>query len=146
MSFFALRDVELCQSGISTRKLKIYTVEGFKYCARKRWNTMIIAPGTHKHPSSGANRTSYIAVTMNTNAKFHLTAVNPIMKFFSTDFVPENCHRVESRAVYTGPAFIVESLPGPINRSLPLLQWHMCAEDIITIFITSNIHIRQCHA
>jgi hypothetical protein len=58
---------------ISTRKLKIYTIDGSKYCAKNGCNTMIIAPKWHKHPSSGANRPPEVAVTVNINAEFNLS-------------------------------------------------------------------------
>jgi len=73
MSLVALRCFELCQSGISTGKLKIYTIDGSKYCAKNECNTMIIVPRWHKHPSSDANRPSDIAVTVNINAQFNLS-------------------------------------------------------------------------
>jgi hypothetical protein len=60
---------------ISTAKLKIYTIDGSKYCAKKECNTMIIVPRRHKHPSSGANRPSDIAVTVNINAEFNLSLI-----------------------------------------------------------------------
>jgi hypothetical protein len=52
---------------------------------------MIIAPRRHQHPSSGANRSSDVAVTVNFNAEFNLMPVNPIIECFSRDFVPEYC-------------------------------------------------------
>jgi hypothetical protein len=61
--------------GISTGKLKIYTIDGSKYCAKNECNTMIIAPRRHKHPSSGANRPSDVAVTVNINAEFNLSLI-----------------------------------------------------------------------
>jgi hypothetical protein len=36
---------------------------------------MIIVPSRHKHPSSGANRASDIAVTVNINAEFNLSLI-----------------------------------------------------------------------
>jgi len=54
---------------------------------------MISVPRRHKYPSSGANRPSDIAVTVNINAEFILFAVNPIIEYFSRDVVPEYCHR-----------------------------------------------------
>jgi len=68
--------------GISTRKLKIYTIDGSKYCANKVCNTMIPMPKWRKHPSSGANRPSDVGVTVNINAEFDLMAVNPIIESF----------------------------------------------------------------
>jgi len=53
----------------------IYTIDGLKYCAKNEYNTMIIAPRRHKDPSSGANRPSDIAVTVNINAEFNLSLI-----------------------------------------------------------------------
>jgi len=61
--------------GDSTGKLKIYTIDGSKYCAKNECNTMIIAPRRHTHPSSGANRPSDVAVTVNINAEFNLSLI-----------------------------------------------------------------------
>ena len=71
-------------------------------------------------------------------------AVNTIVEWFSRDLVPENCHRLESSAVYTVPPFLFESLPGHSNRTLSRLQLHMHAERIIPPVLTSNIHIGRC--
>jgi hypothetical protein len=56
-------------------KLKIYTIDGSKYCAKNECNTMIIAPRRLKHPSSGDNRPSDGAVTVNNNAEFNLRVI-----------------------------------------------------------------------
>ena len=112
MSLFALRCSLLCQRGISTRKLKIYTIDGSMHSAKHECNTVITAPRRHKHPSSIANRPSDGAVTLNINAEFNLTAVNPIIECISRDLVPEYCHSLGSSAVYTGPPSFVQSLPG----------------------------------
>jgi hypothetical protein len=55
--------------------LKIYTIDGSKYCANNECNTMIIMPRRYKDPSSGANRPSDIAVTVNINAEFNLSLI-----------------------------------------------------------------------
>jgi len=60
---------------IATGKLEIYTIDGLKYCTKNECNTMVIAPRRHKHPSSGANRPSDIAVTVNINAEFILSSL-----------------------------------------------------------------------
>jgi hypothetical protein len=52
---------------------------------------MIIAPRRHQHPSSGANRPSDVAVTVNFNAELNLMPVNPIIEWFSRNLVPEYC-------------------------------------------------------
>ena len=75
MSLFALRCFVLCQRAISTGKLKIYTINGPKYCAKNECNTMITAPRRHKHHSSGANRPSDVAVTVNIDAEFNLSLI-----------------------------------------------------------------------
>jgi hypothetical protein len=56
----------------------IYTIDGWKYCGKNKPNRMISATRMHKHPSSGANWASDVAVTVNFNAEFSLMAVNPI--------------------------------------------------------------------
>jgi len=56
-------------------KLKIYAIDGSKYCAKNVCNTMITMPRRHKHPSSGANRPSDVAVTVNINAEFNLSSI-----------------------------------------------------------------------
>jgi hypothetical protein len=38
-------------------------------------NTMIITPRRHKHPSSGANRPSDVAITVNINAEINLSSI-----------------------------------------------------------------------
>jgi hypothetical protein len=68
-----LRCFQLCHRGISIGKLKIYTIDGSKYCAKNKCNTMRIAPRRHKDPSSGANRPSDVAVTVNINAEYNLS-------------------------------------------------------------------------
>jgi hypothetical protein len=61
------------------------------YFAKYECNTMTIVPRRHQHPSSGANRPSDIAVTVNFNAEFNLMPVNPLIECFSRDLVPEYC-------------------------------------------------------
>jgi hypothetical protein len=75
MSLVALGCLLLCQWGISTGELKIYTIDGSKYRVKNKWNTMIIVPRWHKHPLSGANRPSDVAVTVNTNAELNLSLI-----------------------------------------------------------------------
>jgi hypothetical protein len=60
---------------MSTGKLKIYTIDGSKYCAKNECIMMIIPPRWHKHPASGANRPSDVAVTVNMNAQFNLSLI-----------------------------------------------------------------------
>jgi len=144
MSLFDLQCFKFCQRGISTGKLKIYTIDGSMYCAKNECNTMIIVPRRHQHPSCSANRPSDVAVTVNFNAEFNLVPVNPIMKYFSRDLIPEYCQGLEAGAVSTAPPFFVESLHGRSNRSLPRLPLHMPAEEIIPTFLTSNIYIGLC--
>ena len=105
---------------------------------------MIIAPGRHKHPSSGANRPSDVAVTVNINAEFNLIAVNPIIECFSRDLVTEYCQGSQSSAVHTAPPFFVETLHGRSNWSLPRLLLLMHAQAIIPTFLTSKIYIGLC--
>jgi hypothetical protein len=52
---------------------------------------MTILSKRHQHPSSGANRPSDVAVTVNFNAEFNLKPVNPLIECFSRDLVPEYC-------------------------------------------------------
>jgi hypothetical protein len=68
--------------------LQIYTIDGSMYCAKNKCNTMIIVPRRHQHTSSGANRPSDVAVTVNFNAEFNLMPVNPIIECISRDLVP----------------------------------------------------------
>jgi len=56
-------------------KLKIYPIDGLKYCANNECNTRIMAPRRLKHPSSGENRPSDVAVTVNSNAEFNLSLI-----------------------------------------------------------------------
>jgi hypothetical protein len=67
-SLVAVRCFYLCQTVISIEKLKIYTIDGSKYCAKNECNMMIIRPRRDKHPSSGANSPSDVAVLVNINA------------------------------------------------------------------------------
>jgi hypothetical protein len=60
---------------ISIRKLKIYTIDGSKSCAKNECNTLIIAPRKHNDPSNGANIPSDVAVTVNINAEFNLSLI-----------------------------------------------------------------------
>jgi hypothetical protein len=55
---------------MSTRKLKLHTIDGSKYCNKNESNMLIMAPRRHKYPPSGGNRPSDIAVTVNINAEF----------------------------------------------------------------------------
>jgi len=75
MSLFPLQCFKLCQMGISTGKLKIYTINGSKYCTKNECCTMIITPRSHKNPSSGANGPSDVAVTVNINAEVNLSSI-----------------------------------------------------------------------
>jgi hypothetical protein len=61
--------------GISTGKLNIYTIDSLKYCTKNKCNMMIITPRRHKHPSSGANGPSDVAVTVNINAEINLSII-----------------------------------------------------------------------
>jgi hypothetical protein len=58
--------------GISMKKQQIYTIDGLMNCAKIECSTMIMVPTRYKDPSSGANRPSDVAVTLNINAE-----VNP---------------------------------------------------------------------
>jgi hypothetical protein len=61
--------------GISTGKLRMYTIDGLQYCAKNECNTMIIGPRWHNHPLSGANSPSDVAVAVNINAEFNLSLI-----------------------------------------------------------------------
>jgi len=113
-SLFALRCCKLYQRWISTGKMKIYTIDGSKYCTKNEYNSMIPVPRSHKHPSSGANRPSVVAVTVNINAEFNLMAVNSQIECFSRGLVPEYSHGLESSAVYIAPPFL--SNPSLVNQ------------------------------
>jgi len=81
-SLFALQCLFLYKWGISTGKLKIYTIDDSKYCTKSECNSMITAPIRHNHPSSGAHRLSDVAVGVNVNAEGNLMAVNAIIECF----------------------------------------------------------------
>jgi len=134
MSLFALSWFELCEGGLSTGKQKIYTIDGSKYGAKNECNTLGTPPKWQKYPSSGANRPSDSAVTVNINAEYHLMTANRIIECWSRDFVPEYCHCAESSVVYTAPRSFVKSLNGCSNRSVPCLPLHMHADEIIPTF------------
>ena len=71
-------------------------------------------------------------------------AVNPIIKCFWRDLVPEYCQGLYSSVVYPAPLYCVKSHHGRSNWSLPRLLLHMHAEEIIPTFLTSNIYIGLC--
>ena len=71
-------------------------------------------------------------------------AVNPIIECFWRDLVTEYCHSLQSSVVYTVPLFVVKSLHGHSNNSLPRLPLHLHAEEIIATVLTLNIHIIWC--
>jgi len=61
--------------GISTGKLKIYTIDGSKYCAKDGCITIVPVPRRHKHLSSSANRPSDVVVTVNINVESNLIII-----------------------------------------------------------------------
>jgi hypothetical protein len=71
-------------------------------------------------------------------------ALNPIIECFSRDLVTEYCQGLESSAVHTAPPFVVETLHGRSNSSLPRLPSHMHAHAIVPTFLMSNIYIGLC--
>jgi len=119
----------------------MYTIDISKYSTKNGCNTVITLPTTHKHPSSGAKWPSHIAVTVNSNAEFHLMAVNPIITCDSRNLVPKYCQGLEYSAFYTASPIYVESLPSGPNTTLPCLPFHMHSAQIISTFLTSSIHI-----
>jgi len=52
----------------------------------------------------------------------------------------------ESSVVYTAPRFFFEFVCGRSNWSLPRLPLHMHAEEIIPMFVRSNVYIGLCHS
>jgi hypothetical protein len=74
-SLFTLQCILVCLRGMSTRKLKIYTIDSSKYCAKNKCNNMIITPRRNKHRSSSANWPADISVTVNMNAEFNLSLI-----------------------------------------------------------------------
>jgi hypothetical protein len=66
---------KLYDRGIYTGKLKIYNINSLKDRAKHECNKIIIVPRMHKHPTSGANTPSDIAVTVNINAQVNLSLV-----------------------------------------------------------------------
>jgi len=65
-----LQCFQLCQRGITIGKPKIFKIVGSKDCSKNECNTIRIARRRYKDPSSGANRPSDIAVTVNVNPEF----------------------------------------------------------------------------
>jgi hypothetical protein len=61
--------------GISTGKLKIFTINDLKYCAKTEGNPMRIETGMPKSTFSSANRPSDIAVALNINAESNLSII-----------------------------------------------------------------------
>jgi hypothetical protein len=106
---------------------------------------MTIAPSRHQHPSTGANRPSDVAVTVNIKAEFNLKPVNAIIEFYSTDLVLEYCQGLEACGICTASPFVVESFHRGSDRSLPHLPLQMHAEDIIPTILTSMISMGRCH-
>jgi len=96
------------------------------------------------HLSSGANRPSDIAVTVDINDEFNLMAVNTVVECFSRDLVPKYFQGLQSSVVYTAPPFFVTSIPGCICRTLPGLPLHMNTPEIIATFIPSKVYIWLC--
>jgi hypothetical protein len=60
------------------------------------------------------------------------------------DLVTEYYQGLESSAVHTASPFVVETLHGRSNRSLPRLPLHRRAQAMVPTFLTSNIHIGLC--
>jgi hypothetical protein len=56
---------------VSSAKLETHRIDGLKICSKNECNIMIIAGRSPQHPSSGANRPSDVAVTVNINAQFN---------------------------------------------------------------------------
>jgi len=102
---------------------------------------MITGWRRHKHPSSGANRSSDVAVTVHINAEFNQMAVNPRIEYFSSNLIPEYLQSVECSTTYTVLHFFVKCLPCRSNRSPPRLLLQMQVDEIIPTFSTSNIYI-----
>jgi hypothetical protein len=105
---------------------------------------MIIAPGRHQHPSSGADRPSDVSVTVKLNGEYKLMAANRLIESFSRDLVSGYCQGLESSAAYTVASFFVESLHGHSDRSQPHLPLHLPAEELIPTCLMSNIFIGLC--
>jgi len=68
-------------------------------------------------------------------------AVDPIIECFSRHLLPEYCQGLDSCAVNTAASFLVESIDGCPNSSLPGLQSNTHADKMIRTFLTSNIYI-----
>ena len=74
-SLFTFQCFNLCERGIISRKPKIYWIDSWKYCAMNQSKTIITTPRRQTHPSSGANRPSDVAVTVNINAEYNLSLI-----------------------------------------------------------------------
>jgi len=75
MSLDAFRYISLCQRGISTGKLIIWTIDCWKYCAKNHWKTKRIVRRRPKHPTRGANSLSDVAVIVTINAEFDISLI-----------------------------------------------------------------------
>ena len=132
-------------------KLKIYTVDGLKYCPKNECNNMMIKPRQLIHPSSSANWPPDVAVTVNINAEWNLSLIwwqlapwlNAVQGFSSPDIVTGD-YDLESSVVYTVPPIFLESLRGRSNRSLSHLPLHMQSEGNLPTFSKSNFYIGLC--
>jgi len=61
--------------GDFNREAEDIHTEWFNYSAQNECNTMKTASRWHKHPSSGANRPTDVAVTVIINAEFNLGSI-----------------------------------------------------------------------
>jgi len=60
------------------------------------------------------------------------------------DLVTEYCQGLDPSAVHTAPPFVVATLYGRSNMSLPCLPLHMHGQAILPTFLTSSIYIELC--
>jgi hypothetical protein len=56
--------------------VKVYTINASRYFAKTRCNMLIIVQSRNRHASGGANRLSFVAVTVKINAERNLSSIS----------------------------------------------------------------------
>jgi hypothetical protein len=104
-----LQCVFISQTGISTRNLKMLTIDGSKSCAKNKCNTQITPPKRYKRPSRGANRPLDVAVTVIINAY-------PNWSLIWWQVIPElnAFHRISSMTIITVYSLVLSTLCLPL--------------------------------
>jgi len=148
MPLFALQYINLCERRISTGKLKIYTIEGQMYWFKNKCNIVKIMPKNASTPFKWCKYTFRTGCTSEyqcwVQPQLNLMGVNRIMKRFSMDLVPQDCHCLVCNAIFSAPYIVVESPHGRSIRSLPWLLLHVDAKGTIATYLSTNINIGLC--